>query len=103
MFDERLLAVVQVLDLVLNARPVFPNPQQAIAYCGPASLLAPNQALAPHALVYATLQHYGLPSPFVDLTGNLETALFICSYPTHPEDATALLFVVDTETGEIDR
>jgi hypothetical protein len=102
-FDERLLDVVRVLDLVLNARPLFPTPQQATAYSGPASLLAPNRQLAPHALVYATLQHYGLPSPFVDLTGNLETALFFCSYPTDREDATALLFVVDREKSEIDR
>ncbi len=102
-FDKRLLAVVRVLDLVLNARPVFPTPQQAVAYPGPDSLLAPNQVLAPHALVYATLQHYGLPSPFVDLSGNLETALFFCSYPTDPKDATALMFVVDSKAKEIDR
>lgn len=100
-FDERLLAVVQVLDLVLNARPGFHTAQQAVTYSGPASLLTPNQVLTPHALVYATLQHYGLPSPLIDLTGNLESALFFCSYPTDPQDATALLFVVDTGTMEI--
>jgi hypothetical protein len=102
-FDERLLTVVEVLDIVLNARPVFPTPHQVMAYRGPASLYAPNQQLAPEALVYATLQHYGLPSPFVDLSGNLETALFFCSYPPAPDDATALLFVVDTEAEAIDK
>lgn len=102
-FDKRLLEVLQVLDLVLNARPGFPTAKQAIKYSGPDSLLAPDKVLAPHALAYATLQHYGLPSPFVDLTENLETAFFFSSYPTDPKDCTALLFVVDTETREVGR
>jgi hypothetical protein len=100
-FDQRYLHIALVLDIVLNARPVFPSALQATQFVGPESLLDEQDQLSPACLVYATLQHYGVPSPFVDLTSNLKTALFFCSYPPDPKSDVAVMFVVDSEHEEI--
>jgi hypothetical protein len=100
-FDRRFLHIVTVLDIVVNARPIFSSPNDAADHTGPDSLLDEHDRLAPECLVYATAQHYGIPSPFVDLTDNLETALFFASYPSDLESDVALLFVVDSERKEI--
>lgn len=88
-FDQRYLHIALVFDLVLNARPVFSSALEAVQYTGPGSLLDEHDQLAPACLVYATFQHYSVPSPFVDLTENFETALFFCSYP--PDSKTDIV------------
>jgi FRG domain len=100
-FDRRLLHIVTALDLVVNERPIFSSPSAATDYIGPESLLDEHDRLTPACLIYATLQHYGVPSPLVDLSENLETALFFASYPTDLQTDVAVIFVIDSECKEI--
>lgn len=98
-FDERLHRIVLVLDLVVNARPVHASRDAVMPHAGPASLLDERDQLAPECLAYATLQHYGIPSPFIDLSMDLEVALFFASYPS--ETDVAVIFAVDSEHEQI--
>lgn len=107
-FDERLENVCVVLDAVLNSRPFHADPQSALKYKGPASLLNAASQLSPECLIYATLQHYELPSPFIDLTESLEFALFFASYPPKEKEKgsepdTAVIFVADSQNPNIRR
>lgn len=101
LFDERLRRIVWALDVVVNARPLQATPDAAATYPGPSSLLAGIDQLPPECLVYATLQHYGVPSPFIDLSEDLEVALFFASYPPDSNTAIAVMFVVDSEHEQI--
>ncbi|NLR97766.1 FRG domain-containing protein [Rhizobium sp. P38BS-XIX] len=100
-FDRRLENIVVLLDLLVNERPLFSSPSAALNPLRPASLIDQHDRLSPACLIYATLQHYGVPSPFVDLTENLETALFFASYPAKSETDVAVMFVVDSEQESI--
>jgi hypothetical protein len=102
-FDKRYLHIALVLDLVINARPVFASASHAEHYVGPGSLLDEQDQLTPACLVYATFQHYGLPSPFVDLTSNIESALFFCSYAPDANSDVAVMFVVDSDAEGIQK
>jgi hypothetical protein len=102
-FDQRYLHIVIVLDLVLNARPGFSSAEDAVQYVGPGSLLDEHDQLSPSSLVYAAFQHYGVPSPFLDLTDNLETALFFSSYPRDQKSDVAVVFVIDSEEKQIQK
>jgi hypothetical protein len=100
-FDSRLLHIVMVLDIVINAKPVFSSANAVTDYNRPESLRGERDRLAPEHLVYATLQHYGIPSSFIDLSENLETALFFASDTTNLETDIAIMFVVDSKHDEI--
>lgn len=44
----------------------------------------------------ALLQHYGWPTPYLDLTGDLDVAFFFAHSGYRPEDGEAIMYVLDT-------
>ena len=89
------LAEIQLkLDLVINEVPVFATPEAALAAAGKANPSNPIEILG------AFLQHYYLPTPLLDVTDDLQTALAFAAYPINgkPEDQPnpGRLYVFDT-------
>jgi FRG domain len=65
---ERLLKIAQMLEIVLQAKPVFPS-TAAAANAPPAT------AEDIHEVIYSFMQHYHLPTPLVDVTTDLDVAV----------------------------
>jgi hypothetical protein len=100
-FDSRRRQLVYCLNIAVNEQPLESFRSAATEHVSAKSLLDDEGPLDLNGLIYATLQHYGLPSPFIDLSENLETALFFASDPPDPTTDVALIFVIDSSHDEI--
>jgi len=65
---ERLIIISQMLEIVLQARPVFSSPADA-------TNAPPATAEEMHEVMYCFMQHYHLPTPLVDVTTDLSVAV----------------------------
>jgi hypothetical protein len=64
---ERLVRIAQMLEIVLQARPLFATPAAAAS-------MPPATLEEIHEVIYCFMQHYHLPTPLVDVTTDLAVA-----------------------------
>lgn len=65
---DRLLTIAQMLEVVGLGRPVFGRAQDALKHAPPMRLEDLNE------VIYCFMQHYHLPTPFIDLTTDIKVA-----------------------------
>jgi hypothetical protein len=70
---ERLLTIAQMLEVAGLGRPVFPRAEDALKHAQPVTLEEVNE------VVYCFMQHYHLPTPFIDLTSDVDVAAAFAS------------------------
>jgi hypothetical protein len=70
---ERLLTIAQMLEVVGLGRPGFSRPEDALKHAPPMRLEDVNE------VIYSLMQHYHLPTPFIDLTTDIEVAAAFAS------------------------